>query len=79
MAQGLFSCKILIHNSLSLEVDSAITIKILNTALLIRASIEDNSRMIFLFLIENICCDPSLELSRRDGSNDGSQHYALKE
>ena len=23
---------------------------------------------------ENICCDPSLEPSRRDGSNDGSQY-----
>ena len=29
--------------------------------------------MIFLFLKENIYCDPSLEPSRRDGSNDGSQ------
>ena len=28
----------------------------------------------FLFLHENICCDPSLEPSRRDGSNDGSQN-----
>ena len=30
--------------------------------------------MISLFLNKNICCDPSLEPSRRDGSNDGSQH-----
>ena len=33
----------------------------------------------FLFLSENMCCDPSLEPSplepsRGDGSNDGSQH-----
>ena len=28
----------------------------------------------FLFLKENICCDPSLEPSRRDGSNGGSQY-----
>ena len=35
--------------------------------------IEDNSKIFFLFLKENICCDPSLEPSRRDGSNDGSQ------
>ena len=40
----------------------------------IRESTEDSSKIIFLFLIENICCDPSLESSRRDGSNDGSQN-----
>ena len=28
----------------------------------------------FLFLTETICCDPSSELSRRDGSDEGSQH-----
>ena len=28
----------------------------------------------FLFLTENICCDPSLEPSLRNGSNDGSRH-----
>ena len=32
---------------------------------------------IFLFLKENIYCDPSLEPSRRDGSNDGSQNMFL--
>ena len=37
----------------------------------IRGGIENNSKIIFLFLTENICCDPSLEPSRRDGSNDG--------
>ena len=26
--------------------------------------IEDNSKIIFLFLNENLCCDPSLEPSR---------------
>ena len=37
--------------------------------------IEDNSKIIFfLFLYENICCDPYLKLSRRGGSKDGSQH-----
>ena len=39
----------------------------------IRGGIEDNSNF-FLFHNENICCDPSLEPSLRDGSNDGSQH-----
>ena len=29
----------------------------------IREGIENNSKIIFLFLKENICCDPSLELS----------------
>ena len=34
--------------------------------------------MIFLlFLIETICCDPSSEPSRQDGSDEGSQHMFL--
>ena len=36
--------------------------------------IQDN---FFLFFNENICCDPSLEPSRRDGSNDGSRNIFL--
>ena len=41
----------------------------------VRGGIEDNPKIIFfLFLNENVCCDPSLEPSRRDGSNGGSQH-----
>ena len=40
----------------------------------IRGDIEDNSKIISLFLDENICSDLSLEPSRRDGSIDGSQH-----
>ena len=39
----------------------------------IGGGIEDNSKIFFLFLNENICCDPSLEPFQRDGSNDGSQ------
>ena len=31
----------------------------------------------FLFLIETIVCDPSSEPSRRDGSDEGSQHRFL--
>ena len=34
------------------------------TELQIRGGTEDNSKIIFLFLNENICCDPSLELSQ---------------
>ena len=30
----------------------------------VRGDTEDNSKIIFLFLNENICCDPSLEPSR---------------
>ena len=34
--------------------------------------------MIFLlFLFETICCDPSSEPSREDGSDEGSQHMVL--
>ena len=32
---------------------------------------------LFLFVIETICCDPSSELSRQDGSDEGSQHICL--
>ena len=31
-----------------------------------------------LFFYENTCCDPSLEPSRQDGSNEGSQHVSLR-
>ena len=31
----------------------------------------------FLFLTETICCDPSSEPSRRDGSDEESQHMCL--
>ena len=31
----------------------------------------------FLFLIETICCNPSSEPSRQDGSDEGSQHMFL--
>ena len=41
------------------------------TELQIKGGTEDNSKIIFLFLNENICCDPSLEPSRQEGSNDG--------
>ena len=33
--------------------------------------------MIFLFLIETVCCDPTPEPSHRDGSDEGSQHMFL--
>ena len=45
-----------------------------DTELQIGGGIEDNSEIIFLISQKNICCDPSLEPSQRDGSNDGSQH-----
>ena len=40
--------------------------------LMIKEGIEDNTN-IFFFNFSNLCCDPLLEPSRRDGSNDGSQ------
>ena len=42
-----------------------------------RGSIEDNVEIIFLISQQNIICDLSLELSRRDGSNDGSRNMLL--
>ena len=33
--------------------------------------------IIFLFLIENICCEPSSDSSLRDGSNEWSQYMFL--
>ena len=44
----------------------------------IKGDIEDNLKFFFKFLNENICCDPSLEPSQRDGSNDGSQNMFLR-
>ena len=43
----------------------------------IREDIDDNSKIIFLFLNKNIYCDPLLEPSRRGGSNGGSQNMFL--
>ena len=43
----------------------------------IRGALRIIQRYFFLFLKENICCDTSLEPSRRDGSNDGSQYMFL--
>ena len=49
----------------------------ISTELQIRRSIEDNSTIIFPIFHENICCDPSLEPSQRDGSDDESQNMFL--
>ena len=43
----------------------------------IREGTDDNSKISFLFLNGNICCDPSLEPSQRDSSNNGSQNMFL--
>ena len=40
----------------------------------IRRDKRDNLGMIFHIAFLNICGDPSLEPSRRDGCNEGSQH-----
>ena len=44
----------------------------------IREGIEDNLKIIFLISQMNTCCDPTLELSRRDSSNDGLQSMFLR-
>ena len=50
----------------------------IKSELQIRGGIKDNSKIIFLLLHENVCCDPSLEPSQRDDSNDGSQNMFLQ-
>ena len=40
----------------------------------IKRALRIIQRYFSLFRKENVCCDPSLEPSRREGSNDGSQH-----
>ena len=40
----------------------------------IRGGIEDKSKIIFSYFSMKMFCDPSLELSGRDGFNDGSQN-----
>ena len=51
----------------------------LPTALRGPEGIEDNSKIIFLISQRKhkVCCDPSLEPSQRDNSNDGSQNMFL--
>ena len=44
-----------------------------HTQLLIIRGNRDNLKTIFLIFHKNICYDPSLEPSHRDGSNEGSQ------
>ena len=46
--------------------------------LLLRWRVDDSPDIFFLFSNENICCDPSLEPSRRDGSDNGSHHIFMK-
>ena len=45
-----------------------------NAVLQIRRVKRDNLGIIFHITPSNICCDPLLEPSRQDGSNEGSQH-----
>ena len=49
----------------------------LQSELQVRGVLRIIQRQFFLFLNENICCDPSLEPSQRDGSKDGSQNMFL--
>ena len=45
----------------------------------IRTGNRDNSGIIFHITPLKICCDPSLELSRQDGSNGGFTTYVFVE
>ena len=38
---------------------------------------RDDLGMVSVLLHENMCCDPSLEPSRRGGSNEGPQHILV--
>ena len=66
-------CRLLDGSWSSLELHNFCT----DSELQIRGGIKYNSKIIFLISQQkNICCDPSLELSRQDGSNDVSQHVS---
>ena len=56
---------------------SSLSLSTLESQLQIRRGEGILHILFFLFLIENICCDPSLEPSQRDGSNEGSQNMFL--
>ena len=43
-----------------------------------RGGIENKSKVFFLILLKNLCCDPSLELSRQGGST-GVKTYVFME
>ena len=45
-----------------------------DTVVQIRRGIRNNLEIIWHIPLLNIFCDPSLELSHRDGSNEGLQH-----
>ena len=45
----------------------------------IKRGFKDNSKIFFFSPADNICCDPTLETSRRDSYNEGSQHMFFYE
>ena len=66
-------CSLLGGSKLRKErICSPVSSFILKTELKIRRGSGDNSKTIFL-ISQNIHCDSSLESSRQDGSNEGSQ------
>ena len=50
---------------------------ILRSVLQIRWGKRGNPEIIFFYFAMKTCCDPSLEMSRQDGSDVGSQHTFL--
>ena len=55
-------------DSVSTRRRGSLYIAVKNAELQIRGGIDDNSKIIFLFRDENICCDPSLEPSSLEPS-----------
>ena len=45
----------------------------------IRWAFDDNSKIFLLISQHNICCDPSLEPSQQDGSNERATTYGFME
>ena len=61
----------------SLNPDQTTTHLLLLTSIALDEYLMITEGSFFLFLIENICCSPSSEPSRRYGSDEGSQHVFL--
>ena len=68
---------ILYKTTTKLTTEASTKANILGKCLSIILEHQKIQRQFFLFLNKNICCDPSLEPSQRDGSNDGSQNMFL--
>ena len=64
IAEYICEFSITLINKAKAVAKISLLIEKLASELQIRGDIEENSKIIFLFLNENICCDPSLEPSQ---------------